>query len=651
MRRTLSSLAMVATMWDVRRKDFIDCLIPFFANTIINRDINEIDVTIMCEYFKEDYGLCIPLHPMLTIINRARKYGLVVKKDAIAYVDKKVALKQGFSGRDKIKVCEFDQILVDIVEFAKKTFSVSLSKQKIEDAFISFLSEHDMTILFATHGKSSLPKVEADKSNKYIICKFIESVLTKQPAKIKLLADIAIGHVMTNSLLMGDVSKYKTKPSKLNIFLDTRFVLRLISLEGDIRKDAYNELVKLMKEKEGTLYIFEHTYNEIMSILNRCKRWLQNDIYDPTKATDALKYFVMQNYKPSDLDLFILRFPDKLKSHSISIWPSIDVDKYRKYQINEVKLNSEIKSLYGDHLFYSVNRRLEEVIAKDVKSISYVNLLRQGKIAHSLNEAKYVFVTTNGNLARANQIFEDKEKENTGSNIYACITDIFVGTVLWAQSPAILRSITMKNLIANTLAALQPDHSLLTAYITKVSKLEKEGKITDNESLLLRSHQLTMNLLSDKTMGDPDNVTDKTPQEILEEIKTAAQKETLKERDIAQEERDKALKRTSVLESELEKHYSRYISCSLKVEKTAETFAKTISLAIYIFVCFVLIIGAYFTWCPSQIKNNIIYLCVLLAFILPLTGYMWNMGLRDLKLKLQSYIKRTTSAKLRQIYL
>ena len=60
MMRTLSSLAMVATVWDVRRKDYIDCLIPFLANTMINRDINEIDVDVICEYFKEDYGLSIP---------------------------------------------------------------------------------------------------------------------------------------------------------------------------------------------------------------------------------------------------------------------------------------------------------------------------------------------------------------------------------------------------------------------------------------------------------------------------------------------------------------------------------------------------------------------------------------------------------------
>lgn len=644
MRRTLSSLAMVATIWDVRRKDYIDCLIPFLANTMINRDINEIDVDVMCEYFKEDYGLCIPFHPMLAIINRARKYRLVVKKKAIAYVDKKVALKQSFSGRDVKIVREFDQILVDIVEFAKKTFNVSLSNQETEDAFISFLSEHDMTILFATQGESSLPKVESNKSNKYIICKFIEFVFTKQPPKIKLLADIAIGHVMTNSLLMGDVSKYKAKPSKLNIFLDTRFVLRLIGLEGDMRKDVYSELVKLMKEKEGTLYVFEHTYNEIMNILNGCKHWLQNYDYDPAKAGDALKYFVMQNYKPSDLDLFIIRFPDKLESHSISIWPSIDVDKYRKYQINEVKLTSEIKSLYGDHFLDFVDRRLEEAIAKDVKSISYVNLLRRGKMAHSLSEAKYVFVTTNGSLAQANQIFENKECR--GSNIYACITDIFVGTVLWAQSPTILRSITMKNLIANTTAALQPDHSLLTAYITTVSKLQEDGTITNNESLVLRSHQLTMNLLGDKTMGDPDNVTDKTPQEILEEIKAAAQKEVVEERDIAQKERDEALERASELESKLEKQYNSNVNHCLKVEKIAESIAKIISLAIYIAACIVLIIGAYFTWRPSENNTIIIYLCLLLVIILPLIGYIWGINLRDFRLKLQSYIKQALISKL-----
>ncbi|MCK5608928.1 hypothetical protein KAR91_44050 [Candidatus Pacearchaeota archaeon] len=644
MMRTLSSLAMVATVWDVRRKDYIDCLIPFLANTIINRDINEIDVDVMCEYFKEDYGLSIPFHPMLTLINRAKRSGLVMKKGAIAHVDKKVTLKQSFSGRDTETVRVFDQILVDIVEFAKKTFDVSLSNQEVEDAFISFLSEHDMAILFATQGESSLPKVESDKSNKYIICKFIEFVFSKKPAKIKLLTDIAIGHVMTNSLLIGDVSKYKSKPSKLNIFLDTRFILRLIGVEGDMRKNAYGELVKLMKEKEGTLYVFEHTYNEIMTILNGCKRWLQNESYDPAKAGNALKYFVMKNFKPSNLDIFIIRFPDKLESHSISIWPAMDVDKYRKYQIDDVKLTSEIKSVYSDQFFDFVDWRLEEGIAKDVKSISYVNLLRQGKMAHSMSEAKYVFVTTNGGLARANQSFE--KNEGRGSNIYACITDVFIGTVLWAQSPGILRSITMKNMIANTMAALQPDHLLLTAYIKKVNDLEKDGAITNNESLVLRSHQLTMNLLSDKTMGNPDNITDKTPHEILEEIKAIAKKEALEERNFAQKERDKALERASELESKLEEQYDRHAKHCLKVERWAELIAQIISLAIYITVCAMLVAGAYYSWRPSEKNTILTYFCALLVVILPLIGYIWGISLKDLRLKLQGHMKQMLVRKL-----
>jgi len=62
-------------------------------------------------------------------------------------------------------------------------------------------------------------------------------------------------------------------------------------------------------------------------------------------------------------------------------------------------------------------------------------------------------------------------------------------------------------------------------YLYEIEKLKSEQKINDDEYYLLRTHRMAINLLEEKTLGDPENFTDRTPEEILSVIKRSIQKE------------------------------------------------------------------------------------------------------------------------------
>jgi hypothetical protein len=129
-----------------------------------------------------------------------------------------------------------------------------------------------------------------------------------------------------------------------------------------------------------------------------------------------------------------------------------------------------------------------------------------------------MFITTNNGLAFASSKFQ-RDLGNGGFIYPACLTDVFLGTLVWLQSPARVASINKRKLIAECYAALQPSPTLLRKYLNEVDQLKDSGKINDEEYYLLRTQRSAMNLLNEKTLGDPDNFTYKTPEEILDLIK------------------------------------------------------------------------------------------------------------------------------------
>ena len=59
---------------------------------------------------------------------------------------------------------------------------------------------------------------------------------------------------------------------------------------------------------------------------------------------------------------------------------------------------------------------------------------------------------------------------------------------------------------------------LLAMYYTRIEKMEKQGVISKEQVLILRTNEIAFKLLEKKTMNSPEKFTDMTTDEILEEI-------------------------------------------------------------------------------------------------------------------------------------
>ncbi|MCX6262890.1 MAG: DUF308 domain-containing protein, partial [Bacteroidia bacterium] len=345
---------------------------------------------------------------------------------------------------------------------------------------------------------------------------------------------------------------------------------------------------------------------------------------DPEKASRTYKHCKLNDITENDIHTFIAGLNDIL-GNKYEIEPDTvpDHKEFQRYQIDENVLYDFIDNTYKElniirdieeidkkekeHLQFVSEKALgvttkqeikkktqaknktddvereNNTIWRDVYSLSGVYRMREGLIPRTLKESKAIFVTTNSSLALASRNFEIKEN-NTRNSMPSCITDCFLGTLIWLNTPDKAVEIIKKKIIADCYALTQPSAELIKAYLLEVDKLRKSNKISIDEHLLLRTHQGAYKILNSKTYGDAREFTSGTPYEILEQIvkdmeQTAALKvkkqlddsdsEILKERQAREKLEQEHQITIDELSDEKSKSQRREVALSRKAEKAA----------------------------------------------------------------------------------
>lgn len=615
---TIISLALLKVNWDHLKKDYLENFLPFLATLCVKKKYSVIDINSICADFEAEYGLVIPYHPMITIFDRARKRGILKKQNHKLYPVHDKLLELDFSDFSKTQADNNNKLLNSIISFAYDNYSITLTEDDAEKSLLSMLQDRDLEIIFAAEEGRLFPEVESKKTHKFLINKFIQHASKSDSEIFSFILNMAIGHVLASSILYSDFTKFEGSLKNIEFFFDTRFILRVLGTEGEERQHHYIEFLRHVLDEGASLRIFRHTFDEIMAILNTCLKWVDNQYYDPTKASAACNYFVQQNYKQSDVERFIVKAESILKGYRIDIVEAPDPDRYKAFQIDENQLKESIITIYKERYSYFYEKEWDDILLRDIKSISSIYRLRKGKRPHSLSKVGSMFVTTNSVLAYSSKVFQ-RTIENGGFIYPACITDVFLGTLVWLQSPTRVASLNRKKIIADCYSAVQPSKHLIKKYLQEIEKLKKEDKITEDECYLLRTHRIALNLLEETTMGDPDNFTDKTPEEILELIKKESQAGPIKNYLEIKEK----LERT---EQDFTQSKDEYESLKNNILKKAQLVANIVSWSLVSILSALFIIGILYQYFGSSnfwspIKVAIFFVTIIIGILNVLTGF------------------------------
>ena len=642
MNRSILSLAIIKTHWENNKSDYIDNFIPFTGALLNEKKYNEIDFDVFQADFRERYGLFIPINALVTIFNRAKKNGLVYRDQGKIFAKHENLSQYDFSLSSSSTERKFKNLINAIKDYSKKSYEIELEDEEIESALLSFLKEHDLDILFAAKDKSVLPEVKSSKKIKYVISTFSIHVYENDPQLFQFLLDISVGHALSGAILYSEFNSFSGKLKSLNIYFDTPILLGLMGFNGKYKKKSIEELISILNDEGANLFLLKTTRGEVDSILSDCHKWLEKGSYDLEKSSRILRYCHRNGISATDVERKILNLDSFLANRNVI---STEVPDYsqQKHVIDENQLEETILSTYRSIIdnFDDELADKKGTISRDVKVLSGIYRFRQGYKPKTIKDSKALFITTNTALAFASRRFESSHN-GTGFTIPTCLTDVFLGTVIWLQSPQKVEAINSKRFVADCYAAIQPGESLIKKYLAEIEKLKEEKRIDNDEYYLLRSHRASLNLLESKTMGDPDAFDASSTEEILDNIVESIR---YKESQKLKEEIDEHTKTKDQLAEEQE----RIGRLESSLDRKSERIAKQVGKFIFGLVTILIAFGIYVNLFPESFELNktsktILWFVIGIVTLLNLlTGFNFK-GLRDtivkrIKIKISDWLK------------
>jgi hypothetical protein len=193
-------------------------------------------------------------------------------------------------------------------------------------------------------------------------------------------------------------------------------------------------------------------------------------------------------------------------------------------------MTKTIEELYNKDAIQKTPWYRANQIERDVESISNIFKIRKQNQATSLKTCKAILLTSNEIIAYAAKKYEKSEWEFK-SIIPICVTDIFLSTILWANYPTKNENLNIRKLISECYNIIELDNRLLIKFYEDIVKMHKENTITDEQFYLLSASNLTYGLLEQKTLNDLDEYTDKTPNEILEDLQLKINSQLIEEKE------------------------------------------------------------------------------------------------------------------------
>jgi hypothetical protein len=128
--KALVSFGLVTTQFEKFGKDYYDNFVPFFATLFYKRKIcqfSQDDIHQFSDYFLKDFGLQIPYHPILTILNRCKQRKLISKKGTNYSVNSDVMLKLEFTEEESKLLKKREDILESFRNFSSNVYQVVIS--------------------------------------------------------------------------------------------------------------------------------------------------------------------------------------------------------------------------------------------------------------------------------------------------------------------------------------------------------------------------------------------------------------------------------------------------------------------------------------------------------------------------------------------
>jgi len=505
---TLTSLAMLKVNID-QGGDYLDYLRPFVLQVLVDHRPDPVTSAAVRQHVVTDFGLEIPERALQLVLKRlARKYPL--SKEAGVYRITGGLPDPGIAPRKAEADRHIQAVITGLIEFSKESAKPLSNPVEAVQALCSFLAEFNVSCLKAYLRGTAIPSVSHKRrADVVLVSQYVLHLQQTDPQRFRSFQVLVQGHMLANALLCPDLANAPQTYRDVVFYLDTPLLVRWLGLEGEYKKDAIEELVRLVRRLGGTVATFAHTRDELRGVIQGAAKHLD----DPHGRGAVVMEARRQGTSRSDLLLLAEQIEDQLESLHVKVRPTPPY--IAKFQIDE----TAFAGVLDDEVSY-YNPRAKEY---DINSVRCVYVLRKGKAPLSLERAVAVLVTSNAGFARA--AFRYGERYEESREVSPVITDFSLSNMAWLKAPMGAPSLPVAEVLAFAYAALELPKPMLEKFLAETEKLKKQGRITARDHQLLRGSVLAQEELMRLTLGEDESLTDQAIIETLSRVTNEIKKE------------------------------------------------------------------------------------------------------------------------------
>jgi len=521
--KVIASLALMES--SVLSSDYLSTFLPFIATLTLQNKYELIEINSMMDAFKYEFGIDIPRAPMLSILSRATKGGLINKlKDGKYSPNIEEMAKISFLNKQESSEKTIQYVIEKFIQFAKdfrEQNTIIIPYSEAVDTFVGFLDKYSpKTIAGSTADDEN--KHSVSKQNLFLMGRFVQNASVSNPPLFESIQKLAMAYLVSVALVSDVPESGDTKEfNNVTIYLDTPIVLRLLGLQTQEFEDSYREMFSIFSETiKPTYKIFQHTLDEIVGILKDCASWIDDPNYNAFYANPALLVFVERKFNRIQIELYLERLEEELVANGIEVdkdefynlnhhTAQIDFDKFKDSLVETYKENNPIFDVLKN----------EPSIIYDIRSIENTIKLWGTKSSGSYSKLGYIFMTSNSTLAYVSRRFTSEYWWDGKNHKSPCVTDYYLGTMVWlGASTKKVENFSRLKLLADCNSATMLSREVIDKFIFELKRFEESPSIVkDGDFHIIKQKAFEKGYLQNKTLNEEDAFKDDFMEQILED--------------------------------------------------------------------------------------------------------------------------------------
>ncbi|MBN1628910.1 MAG: hypothetical protein JW990_04035 [Thermoleophilia bacterium] len=489
--------------------DYLDYLQPFVLQVLVDHRPDPVTTDAVSDHLLTDFGLEIPERVAQLVLKRLSRRHPLMKESGVYRISGRLP-DPGIAARKADADRHIQSVLAGLIEFSEDSARRLSNSAEAVEALCSFLGEFDISCLKNHLRGTAIPSVgQKSHADVVLVSQYVLQLERIDPERFGSFQILVQGHMLANALLCPDLASAPQTFRDVVFYLDTPLLVRWLGLEGQYRKDAAEELARLVRRLGGTIATFVHTHDELRAVM----RGAADHLEDPNGRSAVVMEARRQGTTRSDLLLLAEQTEERLQELQVEVRPA---PAYAAdFQIDE----TAFAGVLDDEVSY-YNPRARDY---DINSVRAVYVLRKGRAPLSMERAAAVFVTSNAGFARA--AFRYGEQYEESREVSPVITDFSLSNMAWLKAPMGAPSLPIAEVLAFSYAALELPKPMLEKFLAEMEKLEKRGRITPRDHQLLRGSFLAHEELMRLTLGEEDALTEHTISETLKRVTDEIKKE------------------------------------------------------------------------------------------------------------------------------